>query len=75
MTLQKAMRVRAELKKEAAKLMDILDKTDFELTWEGEKPDAEALAAKRNENCMPLMDLHLKKQPRSFLESMKNVKK
>ncbi|MCQ2593558.1 MAG: hypothetical protein MJ188_12330 [Treponema sp.] len=37
MTLQKAMRVRAELKKEAAKLMDILDKTDFELTWEGEK--------------------------------------
>lgn len=57
MTLQKAMRVRAELKKEAAKLMDILDKTDFELTWEGIKPDDEAVAAKRNEKLYALNGL------------------
>ena len=57
MTLQKAMRVRAELKKEAAKLMDILDKTDFELTWEGTKPDDEAVAAKRNEKLYALNGL------------------
>lgn len=60
MTLQKAMRVRAELKKEAAKLTEILTRTSFELTWEGEKPDAEALIAKRNEKRYSLNGLTFK---------------
>lgn len=54
MTLQKAMRVRAELKKEAAKLTEILDRADFQLTWETTKPTEEEIQAKRNEKLYAL---------------------
>ena len=49
MTLQKAMRVRSELKKLASSLSDLLEKTPYEIAFEKNKPSEEELVAKREE--------------------------
>ncbi len=49
MTLQKAMRVRAELKKMSAALMDLLKRVPIQVSYEKEKPSEEKLVEKREE--------------------------
>ncbi|MCR4734806.1 MAG: hypothetical protein K5829_07385 [Treponema sp.] len=49
MTLQKAMRVRAELKKEIAGLNELIREYPNQISFKDKKPEAEELAAKRSE--------------------------
>ncbi len=55
MTLQKAMRVRSELKKEAAALSGLINATDYGLQFKGCEPAAEAVRAKQTEK-LPSLD-------------------
>lgn len=51
MTLQKAMRIRSQLKQEATSLFDLLDSVDYEISFENEKePTADAITKKQHEN-------------------------
>lgn len=54
MTIQKAIRVRSELKKEAAKLNALLDSVNYTLTWENVEPTEYDVDAKRNETLYAL---------------------
>ena len=54
MTLQKAMRVRAELKKEISNLNELINYYPQQISFEGKVPEAEELAAKRAEKAAAL---------------------
>ena len=54
MTLQKAMRVRAELKKEISNLNELIHDYPQQISFEGKVPEAEELAAKRAEKAAAL---------------------
>ena len=49
MNIQKAMRVRSELKSNAVKLNMMINNVPYAIAFEGEKPADEALASKRSE--------------------------
>ena len=49
MTLQKAMRVRAELKKEVSNLNELIHDYSHQISFKGTVPEAEEIAAKRAE--------------------------
>ncbi|MCQ2242346.1 hypothetical protein [Treponema sp.] len=54
MTLQKAMRVRSELKKMASSLTDLLRKVSYTINFKNEKPTEEELQEKREEKNVQL---------------------
>lgn len=54
MTLQKAMRVRSELKKMASSLTDLLRMVSYTITFKNEKPTEEELQKKREEKNVQL---------------------
>ncbi|MDO4505636.1 MAG: hypothetical protein Q4B64_01670 [Spirochaetales bacterium] len=54
MTLQKAMRVRSELKKMASNLTDLLRKVSYTINFKNEKPTEEELQKKREEKNVQL---------------------
>lgn len=54
MNIQKAMRIRSELKAAAAKLNLMLDNVDYNLTFENQPADEAALAEKRGEKLKKL---------------------
>ena len=54
MTLQKAMRVRAELKKEISNLNDLIHDYSHQISFKGRVPEAEEIAAKRAEKVAAL---------------------
>lgn len=54
MTLQKAMRVRSELKKMASSLTDLLRKVSYTINFKNEKPTEEELQKKREEKNVQL---------------------
>ena len=54
MTLQKAMRVRAELKKEISNLNELIHDYPQQISFKGKVPEAEELAAKRSEKVAAL---------------------
>lgn len=54
MTLQKAMRVRSELKKEIANLNELIREYPNQISFKDKKPEAEELAAKRSEKKVSL---------------------
>ena len=55
MTLQKAMRIRSELKKEATALSSLIDNTDYEVQFKGDEPSAEEVQQKQAEK-LPSLD-------------------
>ena len=54
MTLQKAMRVRAELKKEVSNLNELIHDYPHQISFKGKVPEAEEIAAKRAEKVAAL---------------------
>ena len=54
MTLQKAMRVRAELKKEVSNLNELIHNYSHQISFKGKVPDSEEIAAKRAEKVVAL---------------------
>ena len=54
MTLQKAMRVRAELKKEISNLNELIHGYSHQISFKGKVPKAEEIAAKRAEKVAAL---------------------
>ncbi len=56
MNIQKAMRIRSELKAAAAKLNLMLDSVDYNLTFENQPADEAALAEKRGRKLFAITD-------------------
>lgn len=54
MTLQKAMRVRSEMKKQIGKLNDLLKKVPYAISFKNEVPDEKKLSEKRKEKLLAL---------------------
>ena len=54
MTLQKAMRVRADLKKEIVNLNELIHDYPHQISFKGKVPEAEEIAAKRAEKVAAL---------------------
>lgn len=67
MTIQKAMRVRSELKKKAASLLELISSVDYNISWEEKEPTPEQITEKRQEKLFALDGMTYAQAAKKFL--------